>query len=290
MENTEISCILYRSNGEYIMQKMLYQWQLSPSDPFRVEEQIIPPDFYNPHYDMHSAVHFGILRRGAMGNMSCQYDLFLTGSWEVHGNIRSAGGAEMLLITVLPEAVLNCVIGDRQDMEKLLYMPSFHTPERFRIQELQLLLQDFCSFYDGMKSGDAGYRQKLWLQIVGLLCDTARLIRKIPAVTEQKKFQVLQKVFAAMAALNKLPFTLADASEACCLSESYFSHLFREYTGMSFAKYELAFRLNGAAAELSSTHASIKQVASEWGFYDVSHFSKSYKKHFGIAPSLYRGK
>ena len=59
---------------------------------------------------------------------------------------------------------------------------------------------------------------------------------------------------------------------------------------MSFAKYELAFRLNGAAAELSSTHASIKQVASEWGFYDVSHFSKSYKKHFGIAPSLYRGK
>ena len=68
------------------------------------------------------------------------------------------------------------------------------------------------------------------------------------------------------------------------MSESYFSHTFRACTGISFARYELAFRLNGAAAELHREKTGVKQLAAEWGFYDASHFCRSYRKHFGVTP------
>ena len=57
--------------------------------------------------------------------------------------------------------------------------------------------------------------------------------------------------------------------------------------GISFSLYELYFRLNGAAADLAAG-AEIKEIASDWGFCDTSHFSGAFKRHFGIPPSQYR--
>ena len=274
------------------MQKLLYHWQLSIADPFRMEEQSIPPGFVNPHCDMHSAVHLGILRQGSVGDLQEQYDIFFTAAWEVHGKTASADGAELLLITASPEALLNTVIGDRSAVKRLLYLPCGGGAGRFRIPELQRKAAEFCAVYDRLKHHAAlpEVRQQLWLHTAGLFYDTALCLAENPGGTEQKKFLVLQKVLSVMAELKNIPLTVAQAAKICCMSESYFSHVFRECAGMGFARYELLFRLNCAAAELAEKDVSIKQIAGEWGFYDASHFCKSYKKFFGVTPSCYRSR
>jgi len=274
------------------MQSILYQWQLSRQDPFKVERQTIPPGFENRSLDMHAAVHLGILLTGELGVMREPYDLFLTGSWEVHGNLTSTPGAELLLVTVLPEAVLGGVIGDREPVRQLLYQPSLRNRERFCTPEIRQILRDFCTANRELTGrNDAVSRQRLWLKIIALFCDISGAAQKVEPAAVQQKFLRLQPAFAHLAELKDLPLTAVKAAKMCCMSESYFSHLFREFTGMSFSCYELTFRLNGAVAELNSRPgASIKQIAAEWGFYDSSHFSKVCKRHFGITPSGYLGK
>ena len=67
---------------------------------------------------------------------------------------------------------------------------------------------------------------------------------------------------------------------------------------MSYARAQLAdpavasalpvwrrFAILFAAAALQRGPVRLKQLAVEWGFYDASHFCRSYKRYFGVAPS-----
>ena len=94
-------------------------------------------------------------------------------------------------------------------------------------------------------------------------------------------------VFEKLASLPRSPLTAAEASALCGMSESGFYRLFRDFTGLPFSSYELYFRLNCAAEELCRGELSIKQAAAEWGFFDTSHFSRAFKKQFGVSPSDY---
>ena len=274
------------------MEPILYQWRLSRENPFAVDEQTIPPDFENPVCDMHAAVHLGILLRGTLGRLSRPCDLYFTASWQPHGNIRSPGGAEMLLVTVSPEALLECLIDAREEMKKLLFLPAPGGPEIFRTPELRERLRAFCVRYSELKRlPDPGtVRQQLWLEIVSLFHAVAKQVGARYGGAVRDRWERLRPAFSALAACRPMPLTVPEAARLCRMSESHFAHLFRACTGISFAKYELAFRLNGAAAELRRGGVGLKQLAAGWGFYDVSHFSRSYKRHFGVPPSRDRGR
>jgi AraC-like DNA-binding protein len=65
-------------------------------------------------------------------------------------------------------------------------------------------------------------------------------------------------------------------------------HLLLEQTGCSFSHHVLAQRLEAAAALLRDTlqhHRKIADIAAEAGFADLSHFNRSFRRHFGATPS-----
>lgn len=273
------------------MRPILYQWKLDRSTPFVIQYQQIPAGFENRAYDMHSAAHLGIILSGALGEMNGVYDLYITGSYQAHGNLCCPDGAEVLLITFLPEAVLNCVIGDREPVQNLLYSHFGNHPSRFRTELLRKQVREFCDRYAGeVISGTIADLQRLWLDIIALVCVIAAEALPFEAGVSRKNHLKLLPLFSALAAMKHVPMSLPDAARICSMSESHFSRLFRACTGMTFSGYELAFRLNCAAAELDAADGdvNIKQLASEWGFYDTSHFSKSYKRFFGVPPSCRR--
>ncbi|MBL8151863.1 MAG: helix-turn-helix transcriptional regulator [Blastocatellia bacterium] len=68
------------------------------------------------------------------------------------------------------------------------------------------------------------------------------------------------------------------------LSVSRFSHLFREQTGLSVQRYRLWMKLR-RGLELLSSNYSLTEVAHESGFSDSSHFTRTFRQMFGIAPS-----
>ncbi|SEN82010.1 AraC family transcriptional regulator [Paenibacillus sp. OV219] len=72
------------------------------------------------------------------------------------------------------------------------------------------------------------------------------------------------------------------------LSRTAFFSQFREMTGKSPTQYMLELKLASAKASLESTNLSVKEIAATLHFYDEFHFSKTFKKHYGISPRSYR--
>ncbi|MFE2877256.1 helix-turn-helix domain-containing protein [Streptomyces roseus] len=77
---------------------------------------------------------------------------------------------------------------------------------------------------------------------------------------------------------------LSEAAEVACLSQSRLAHLFRAELGLPFRPYVLWLRLM-RAAELASRGHSLTDAAHGAGFADGAHFSRVWRRMFGIPPS-----
>lgn len=82
-----------------------------------------------------------------------------------------------------------------------------------------------------------------------------------------------------------------DVANAFGFSKRYLQSLFAENntTFLQFAREE---RLDRAARALTSPQFacnSVTEIAHRFGFYDLSHFSRTFRKRFTQSPSAYRG-
>lgn len=82
----------------------------------------------------------------------------------------------------------------------------------------------------------------------------------------------------------RAPVSLADAASAAALSPGRFRHLFVQETGTPFRAYLLWLRLN-VAIEAAMAGASWTAAAHEAGFADSAHFTRTFKRMFGINPA-----
>ena len=73
--------------------------------------------------------------------------------------------------------------------------------------------------------------------------------------------------------------SVEDAARLCNLSSSRFAVLFKSVFGMSFARYERLFRLNGARDDMRHG-SSLKEAAEKWNFCDKSHLARLLKKYW----------
>lgn len=79
-----------------------------------------------------------------------------------------------------------------------------------------------------------------------------------------------------------------DLADMCDMSYSHFAKLFRENYGRSCKEYITYIRLNKAQDLLLHTNYSLSYIAMEMGFFDCSHFIRTYKKWKGITPNQQR--
>jgi two-component system, response regulator YesN len=81
------------------------------------------------------------------------------------------------------------------------------------------------------------------------------------------------------------PIQLSMVAEACNVTSSYLSRLFKEYLGTNFVDYINQFRLNKAIILLEGKKYSIKEVSHLVGYQDPNYFSRIFRRHMGISPS-----
>lgn len=84
------------------------------------------------------------------------------------------------------------------------------------------------------------------------------------------------------------PLTLDDISAHMGISRSYFSHLFKRYTNMTFVNFLTAERVKRAQAMFSDPNALIIDIAFDSGFSSISTFNRAFKKITGFSPSRFR--
>lgn len=82
--------------------------------------------------------------------------------------------------------------------------------------------------------------------------------------------------------------TLDDLVKISQMSRSSYINKFKEICKMPPLTYLTTIRNNAAEKLLSETDISISEIAFRTGFYDASHFNKSFISSYGISPAAYR--
>jgi AraC family transcriptional regulator of arabinose operon len=82
--------------------------------------------------------------------------------------------------------------------------------------------------------------------------------------------------------------TVRELAAVAGLSPSRFAHLFRRTVGVPPLRHLHALRMRRARRLLEDSTLSIRDVMRQVGWNDPSHFSKDFKRRFGVSPRLYR--
>ena len=72
------------------------------------------------------------------------------------------------------------------------------------------------------------------------------------------------------------------------VSQSQFERLFNRILGTTPCEYLLRVRIAAARALLENSDRTIADIACETGFYDHSHFTRTFKRIVGVSPGKYR--
>jgi AraC family transcriptional regulator len=83
------------------------------------------------------------------------------------------------------------------------------------------------------------------------------------------------------------PVLLAEIADTAFLSPDRFRHLFVEQTGMRFRPYVLWLRIEVALAAFAAG-TNLTDASTAGGFADSAHFSRTFKRMFGIVPSSFQ--
>ena len=73
-----------------------------------------------------------------------------------------------------------------------------------------------------------------------------------------------------------------------CMSKDHFIRLFRQEVGDTPAQFIINSKMTKAKLMLASESLSIKDIAYNLGYYDISYFTRLFKKHTNFTPRQYR--
>lgn len=115
-------------------------------------------------------------------------------------------------------------------------------------------------------------------------------IKLIDRIRLQRKGQFIDPIEFAKEYIkenlsNKI--TLNNVADKIGLNSAYFSHLFKKETGISFIEFRMQLRMEEAKQLMESGNMKITDIANNLGYEDLSHFTKTFKKYTGFAPSKY---
>ena len=81
---------------------------------------------------------------------------------------------------------------------------------------------------------------------------------------------------------------LNKISDEFQISESYFSHMFKEKTGVNFSTYLENIRMSEAARMIKETDISLNELYISVGYNNANTFRRAFKKIYGVTPSNMR--
>jgi len=83
--------------------------------------------------------------------------------------------------------------------------------------------------------------------------------------------------------------SLKDIADACTIDHAYLCRLFKQFDTQSPYQYLLNLKMAYAADRFQKIGVMVKEVAHELGFADQFHFTRVFKKVFGIPPQSFKG-
>lgn len=104
-------------------------------------------------------------------------------------------------------------------------------------------------------------------------------IERVQTIIESMEY--IEKNFA-----EKLRF--GEVAARCAVSYSTFLRLFKNFSGVTPAEYQMHCRIENAAKLLTNEGETVLSTALSCGFYDSSHFIREFIKRKGVSPADFR--
>lgn len=82
--------------------------------------------------------------------------------------------------------------------------------------------------------------------------------------------------------------TVDSPAAYCNINRSYLCRLFKGAYGIGPKEYLLNFRMNIAVSLLKNSATAIKVVGISVGYENQLHFSKAFRKLYGVSPAKWR--
>ncbi len=174
-------------------------------------------------------------------------------------------------------------LSDFEDFTKILdesrTKVTFSSDERDKIEEIISVIQREI---EEKKPGyDLAIRSELNLLLI-------MVFRKMSLAIDEGFGGISEKLLLYIRQHSGQKITLEEIAKKCSYNPSYFSRIFKEYTGKTFRQYITDIRMENAARLLDGTNRSITDICREVGYSDQTKFFVHFKKAFGTTPLQYR--
>lgn len=128
-----------------------------------------------------------------------------------------------------------------------------------------------------MESGRSAYLTSCLWKLMAVLLEK-----------ETPKEGYVEKALNCMHSEYSRGITIQEIAGRLGLDRSYFSGIFSRQMGSSPSEYLINLRLQKAAALMTVYGENPSTAARSVGYEDLYHFSKIFKKHYGVSPREYK--
>lgn len=227
-------------------------------------------------------------------------DVFIIPPHVSHGYV---GGMHFdVFHIILSDGFINKYIADLQQL------PSFHTlfgaeplmrgqttdPLHLTLSEDELkstinILNEIAHYQNYSDSAECLIRSSFAMASIGLLCNTYTT-NNPQGDTHPCEDRALMESISYIHERYFEKITIKDLTHIAHISRSSYIKKFKEICKMPPSAYITKIRIEAASVMLSSTMLSVSEIAVRAGFYDASHFIKTFENIYSMSPVEYRKK
>lgn len=150
--------------------------------------------------------------------------------------------------------------------------------------------QVFGLMYQEARKQEYAYRESLVLYTKQVLIHLIRHYQLQAVVSESMQQETDDHVVAILGYLsvNYNQATLRQTADFFNFSEAYLSRMLKKYTSKTFVQIITELQMKHGKELIEEGKMNLAQISQEVGCFDASHFTKKFKKQFGMSPEEYR--
>ena len=214
--------------------------------------------------------------------------IWFHGAWEIH-NYEILEPSRYIVIQFSPSVIYSFFGADSSAYS--IYFPFLRPKIRKKLQagaksSTEKILQLAEGILAEATLKRRGYQTVTRLYLLQLLME---IVRDHSFVNNPEKPDngMANRILEVIDFINKnlaRKLSIAHAAKLACMGRTLFIRSFKHVVGIPLNQYIIQCRLNAVRNDLFNGNTKLSAICDHWGFCDVGHLSKLYRKHFGKTP------
>lgn len=146
----------------------------------------------------------------------------------------------------------------------------------------------FAEFVRLRKSRDLSDRLRVKAIILNLLAEYICLADRNTEVAGEERDEDMRNVLSYIQENFRRNLTTEELAGVCHMHPTHFIRAFKLRMAQTPHQYISDVRMEYARQLLDRSDRSVIQIAEDSGFYDLAHFSRTFKQYYSMTPSQYR--